>query len=290
MSMRSTGAYLSVSDKSVWTIVHNAVTNGLVDQSLEQDGIESLSIDETSSSSKGHNYLTILSSPKDRKVVGVGYGKDTAAACSALEEMEVRRANRANIKAISMDMSPSYISFANNYLPHAEKVFDRFHIEALLNKAVDTIRRKEQKEKDELRKSRYLWLRNQSNLKEEQLERLNYLKLACPNIGEAHRLKELFKEVWAQQNVSQAGTVMGIWMQMVIETQLDPLLEFVAMLKKHLNGVAAYFKSKLTNGIAEGINAKIQAIKRIAKGYRNMYNFRTMIYFHLGGLEFNLPT
>ncbi|MFN6378730.1 MAG: transposase, partial [Flavobacteriales bacterium] len=38
----------------------------------------------------------------------------------------------------------------------------------------------------------------------------------------------------------------------------------------------------------ERVNLKIQEIKRLAKGYRNMQNFITMIYFHLGKLQ--LPT
>ncbi|MCF8238334.1 MAG: transposase, partial [Saprospiraceae bacterium] len=36
----------------------------------------------------------------------------------------------------------------------------------------------------------------------------------------------------------------------------------------------------------ERVNLKIQEIKRIAKGYRNIHHFTLMIYFHLGGLKF----
>ena len=36
---------------------------------------------------------------------------------------------------------------------------------------------------------------------------------------------------------------------------------------------------------AEGINTKIQEIKRRAHGYRNREHFRLAIYFHLGGLD-----
>ena len=36
---------------------------------------------------------------------------------------------------------------------------------------------------------------------------------------------------------------------------------------------------------AEGLNSRIQAIKRRACGYRNRERFRHAIYFHLGGLD-----
>ncbi|MCR9053771.1 MAG: transposase, partial [bacterium] len=39
---------------------------------------------------------------------------------------------------------------------------------------------------------------------------------------------------------------------------------------------------------AEGVNLKIQEIKRIARGYRNPHNFILMIYFKLGGLDLKI--
>ena len=41
----------------------------------------------------------------------------------------------------------------------------------------------------------------------------------------------------------------------------------------------------MTNAITEGLNGKIQRIKRAAHGYRNLDNFMTAIYFHCGGLQ-----
>ena len=43
--------------------------------------------------------------------------------------------------------------------------------------------------------------------------------------------------------------------------------------------------SNVTNARSEGINAKIQWIKRQGCGYRNRERFRNAIYFHLGGLD-----
>jgi len=40
----------------------------------------------------------------------------------------------------------------------------------------------------------------------------------------------------------------------------------------------------MTNAGAEGLNSRIQAIRVSARGYRNRENFKTAIYFHLGGL------
>jgi len=37
--------------------------------------------------------------------------------------------------------------------------------------------------------------------------------------------------------------------------------------------------------MSESINSKIQAIKKMACGFRNIEHFKTAIYFHCGGLD-----
>jgi transposase len=51
-----------------------------------------------------------------------------------------------------------------------------------------------------------------------------------------------------------------------------------------------YFTSRLTTGTMEGINSRIQEIKRRARGFRNIDNFITMIYLEAAGLALELPT
>ena len=46
-----------------------------------------------------------------------------------------------------------------------------------------------------------------------------------------------------------------------------------------------YVVARITNALAEGINAKIEKIKRMACGYRNRSHYRAAIYFHGGGLD-----
>ena len=57
------------------------------------------------------------------------------------------------------------------------------------------------------------------------------------------------------------------------------------MIKRHYDGVMAYFAHRLTSATAEGLNSRIQAIRVAARGYRNREHFKTAIYFHLGGLD-----
>ncbi len=52
-----------------------------------------------------------------------------------------------------------------------------------------------------------------------------------------------------------------------------------------MNVAQPYFSQRITNAGSESMNAKIQAVKRLACGFRNRLRFRNAIYFHCGGLN-----
>jgi len=56
-------------------------------------------------------------------------------------------------------------------------------------------------------------------------------------------------------------------------------------LKRHEDRIFSFFRLRATNAIAEGINNKIQSIKKKAYGFRNIQRFIDAIYFHCGGLQ-----
>jgi len=282
MSNSSVGSRLEIGGKRVFGILRRYVSHALATQDLSD--VKELSVDETSSK-KGHNYFTIMADRVAKKVVGVAVGKNKDAFGHALLDMEVRGADRTKVRAVTMDMSRSYISGVDEYLPQADIVFDRFHIHKKLNEAIDEIRRTEQREYKELKNSRYLWLKNNSNLTEKQRKQINHLETAYPNIGKAYRLKELFKKVMDDAYLDKKITPLNQWINIAWEIDLKPIQKFINMLRDHWYGIKAYFKRLATNAFAERVNLKIQEIKRIAKGYRNTTNFTIMIYFHLGGLD-----
>lgn len=282
MSASGVGQRLGIGSKRVFRIIRRHVSQALASQNIT--AVKELSVDETSSR-KGHNYLTILADRKAKKVVGVAVGKDKDAFAHALIDMEVRGGDRKKVRAVTMDMSRSYISAVNDYMRQADIVFDRFHIAKKMNEAVDEVRKQDRKEYDQLKNSRYLWLKNGSQLTVDQLKEVELLSNVCPNIGKAYRLKEMLKIVLDSAYKQRKITPLNAWITEAWKSELAPIRKFVNMLRKHWYGVKGYFYRLSTNAYAERVNLKIQEIKRIAKGYRNIHNFIIMIYFHLGGLE-----
>ena len=102
--------------------------------------------------------------------------------------------------------------------------------------------------------------------------------------------KEQFKEIWNNVKIESKIEDLDKWLVLAWKSELAPIQKFVNTIYSHWYGIESYFKNIQTNAFAERVNLKIQEIKRIAKGYRNMDNFKSIIYFHLGGLDLKLPT
>lgn len=286
MSLKAAGDYMQIDGRIIGRIIHRNVANALAEQPLES--VKQLGLDETSYK-KGHDYITILTDMQAKKVVGIGHGKGVEAVEEALMEMEVRCADREDVETVSLDFSAAYIAACNQYFPQAATVFDRFHLESLLNKAVDQVRREDQKHNKEIKKTRYLWLKNFENLSEKMQLTIKSLQKSCPRIGKAYRLKEQFKEIFQEVDKSSALNLLTAWITLALKSKIEPVVNFANTVLNHWKGIVTYFDKRLSNAFAEQVNLQIQQIKRIARGYRNIDNFYTMIYFKLGGLDLNLP-
>ena len=70
----------------------------------------------------------------------------------------------------------------------------------------------------------------------------------------------------------------------VIDADGRATFSLVDYVKRFLQPIFNFFRHRITNATAEGLNSKIQAVKRMANGFRNTEHFKTAIYFHCGGL------
>ena len=86
-------------------------------------------------------------------------------------------------------MSPAFISGVEKHFPEAHLTFDKFHVLKILNEAVDEVRRQEQQSRPELKRTRYIWLKNPENLKENQATTLEILQVKKLNLKTARAYK-----------------------------------------------------------------------------------------------------
>ena len=247
-----------------------------------------LGIDETSSK-KGHNYVTTFVDMEKHRVIDVQPGKDSEVVTNFVEQLELKGGDRKQIEQVCIDMSPAFIAGSLEMFANSQLTFDKFHIIQHLNKAMDEVRKKERIGNELIKNHKYTFLRPNKRLTEKKRNELEYITMLYPHLGEAYRLKEMFLDVFDIDDPEQAKGYLKFWCDIVVETGIQPFIKFVNLIKAHWFGIVNYFDSKLTNGILEGINSKIQLAKRRARGFRNIKNYMNMIMFLCGKLKFDYP-
>jgi len=95
---------------------------------------------------------------------------------------------------VSMDMSKAYAKGVRDYCRNARIIYDKFHVIAHANQAVDLVRRTEVQSGTEaartaLAKSRWLWLKNPENLSRKQRTRLRQIDQDMLQTGRAYQMR-----------------------------------------------------------------------------------------------------
>jgi transposase len=173
----------------------NAIMKAVVERGLERrqrEPIQYLGLDEKSFQ-RGHVYATMLSYLDGGRVWDLVEGRNEERARELLQELDATQ--RSGVKAVAMNIWSAYRNAVEKLLPQADIVHDKFHLCAYLNKAVDTVRKAEQRQlaragRQTLKGSKYLWLRNFPDLRSQ----LCFRQLYCLNLrtSRAWRLKETF--------------------------------------------------------------------------------------------------
>ena len=237
-------------------------------------------IDETSRK-RWHNYLSTFINLDTRKVSCIVEWKDSYSVKEIVDDIELHWWNKANITEISIDFSPAFTSWVLYYMPKASIVYDRFHFMQFLGKAVDEVRKQESKENKFLKWSRYLWLRNPENLKEEKLQELEVLKRENLVLAEAYQMKENIKEFFEKDTKQSAELFLQLWCDWVLSSKIEAMKKVVKTIQAHWTGIMNYIEKRINNWVVEWLNSIIQTIKRRARWYRNFDNFKTMIYLKI---------
>ena len=175
----------------------------------------------------------------------------------------------------------------------AQLTFDRFHVVKLLNEAIEEVRRAEQLDRVELKKTRWLWLKRPENLTKAQAEKLAALLRPSETglqTAKAYQMKLSFVEEFWGLPPALAEEYLRKWCRWARRSKLEPMKRVARTLWSHRPGLLRWYFSGISNGILEGINSLVQAAKARARGYRSTKNLLTMACLLCGDLDLALPT
>lgn len=271
-------------DTRLWRLLQHYVGRAL--QNMKLEGLAAVGLDETSRA-RGHRYLTLFVDLAGRRVVFIARDRDHETLTQFREWIVAHGGDPETVKELSLDMSPAYIKGAETAFPEAELTFDKFHVVALANAAVDQVRRQEQQTVPELKKSRWLWLKNE--LTQEQRAHFEVVRQRARRTARAYHYRELLQQLYRQPDEASAHGFFTTWYRAAVRSRLAPVVRVARTLHEHSRGVLRWFRSKITNGLLEGMSSLVQASKRAARGYRNADYMATIIYLRMGKLDLRVP-
>lgn len=225
---------------------------------------------------KGHNYMTVIMNYFTGKIIWMGQGRDKETLDSFFEDMT--DAQKQAIEAVAMDMWEPYINRIKHHCPNANIVFDFFHVVQAFGKVIDKVRRDEyvNANKDEqkvLKGSRYLLLKNENNLNQDQQDHLKKVLELNFTLNTLYVLKDHLKLIFHYSEREIVKNTLDDWCKMASQVDHPSVNAFVKRLRFFEYGILNHADYPIGTSQLEGANNKIKVIKRKAYGFHDLKYF-----------------
>jgi transposase len=274
---------------TVGAIVERVVARRLDPERLQ--GLRRIGVDEFGYR-KRHRYLTTVVDHDRGRVVWAAPGRSAETLGSFFDALGERA---AEIESVTIDMSGGYRKAIEERAPQAQIIYDRFHIQQLVSDALDEVRRAQVRtlglteEGKAIKGSRFSLLKNPWDLSRREKETLSELQRTNARLYRAYLLKETLAQALDYRQPGHARRALEDWLAWASRSKLAPFVKVARTIRKHFDGVVAYFQERLTNGIVEGFNNKLRMIARRAFGFHSPEPLISMLYLCCGGIQLNPP-
>jgi transposase len=266
-----------------WTSVMRLIERWVKESAARQfrRPLRIIGVDEVSYGRGHQKYLTIVWDHVRARVVWIGEGRERDTLDAFFAKLGPRRSRR--LRVVTMDMWQGYIGSVQTHAPLAEIVFDRFHIERYLTRAVEEVRRQEFFRRggiyrDAVRGKKWLLLTKFRRLRRRKRLELNALLRMNHRLYKAWLVKEQFEHAWTYTTEQGMRDFLVRWRRLLNWSRLTSLIAFYDMLMRHIDGVISWARHRLTNAALEGNNSRVRAISQRAHGYRNPNNLMLVLY------------
>jgi len=289
LSWEETAEAFRTSWDKVFDAVEHVVTFGLEHRVLGQ--IDAIGVDEIQYA-KGHKYLTLVYQIDLDVTRRLWVGRERTIEPFRGFFTIIGDELASKIVFVCSDMWEPYLKVIREKCSEALHILDRFHIVAKMNKALDEIRAGESRRIASeggvpvLKKSRWLLLKREENLKTEQRFRLRDLLRYNLKTVRAYLLKEAFQQLWDYNSPAWAGKFLDDWCRQVMRSRIEPMKNIARSLRHHRELILNYFRAQklLSSGVVEGLNNKAKVTMRKSYGFRTFRCLELALYHSLGKL------
>jgi transposase len=307
MSVAAVAKTLGLSWNTVNTLALNAIRTIVYDRPGHLDGVRVIGVDEHKwKHVRGHGDPSFVTVIVDLTPVVEGTGParllDMVAGRSAdvlktwLDERE--QAFRNRVKIVAMDGFTGYHTAASQALPQARTVMDPFHVVHLAAEKVTSCRQRIQQDTcghrgragDPLYGIRRTLLTRPTLLTEKQQHKLAAALAADDEHAAVEVTAWIYQElIAAYDNPDRRAGKLAMFKTLKrIHTGLPAGLQELAQLGRSLwkrrHQILAYFDTGTSNGPVEAINGRLEHLRGIALGFRNLTHYILRSLIHSGQL------
>src|SRR3989440_3812169 len=289
LSWKETAEAFHTSWDKVFDAVDHVVTFGLEHRLLGQ--IDAIGVDEIQYA-KGHKYLTLVYQIDlgVTRLLWVGRERTIESFQGFFTVIGDELASK--IVFVCSDMWEPYLKVIREKCSEALHILDRFHIVAKMNKALDEVRAGESRRIASegrvpvLKKSRWLLLKREENLKDDQRFRLRDLLRYNLKTVRAYLLKEAFQQLWDYNSPEWAAAFLDEWCRQVMRSRIEPMKKIARSLRQHRELILNYFRAQklISSGVVEGLNNKAKVTMRKSYAFRTFRVLELALYHSLGKL------
>ena len=200
------------------------------------------------------------------------------------------------MRVVAIDPSAPYAAGIRAALPDARIVLDHFHLVALGNAMLISVRQRVQHDQQGRRgrkvdpawAHRRLLLRAGDHLGPRALARLKAVLAAddpTHEIGAAWAVKELLRHLLAGNGPSRycrstTSRRRTAFLEACVDADMPETTRLAATVERWWPEIQGFLELGVTNARTEGHNRVIKQIKRVACGFRNQANYERRIMLH----------
>ncbi|WP_205832477.1 MULTISPECIES: ISL3 family transposase [Bifidobacterium] len=293
-----------------WGALNRAVlekgVNVLAADPRRLDGVESIGVNENvwRHTRTGNRYVTVIVDLTPRRtgrparLLDMVEGRSEKAFARWLEERP--RSFRDGVREVAMDAFAGYRKAAARQVPRAVEILDPFHIVKLAGDRLTAVRCRLQREAtgrrgrrdDPLYKGRRNLLKTARLRTDKQQARIDLLLSDPANkpLALAHGAYQKIIDCYAQEDRGKGRGMMAELIESLAVRGAAPgcpeLATLGRTLKRRMTDVLAFFDHPHgTNGPTEAINGRLETLRGIALGFRNLDNYITRSLLHTGGFR-----
>jgi transposase len=302
LPLRQAAEMLRCSDKQLWRRIEHYVNAARKFDDMSK--VSLIGIDETSLR-KGQNYITVVHDLQAKRLLFACEGRDHQTVLDFADDLKAHGGEPEQIKHVCQDMSAAYAKGVGIALPQAQISYDRFHIVAMANVAMDEVRREEVNTQPQAIKEALgnndrkllkslMWgmRKNPQDWSVKQTHAMHWLQRAKLKSARAWRLKMALRDVYAQaatgNDETQAKENLKGWISWARRSRLEPFKKLAQTLKKRFDGVVRGMLDNRTNAYVEAMNGLLRQAKRAARGFKTAKNFIAIAYLRMSKLK-HLP-